>query len=179
MLNLVEISSASPLRFLFLQLVMNSIRNYHATSLFSGSVVMEKSKQEQLNQSGQLASQPPMISEVVKHRTSTSKSRSKSRSPGRSIEGSSASAGGPGSSGRGSRPCSLHASREHSPDNISGTYFGLYSFYLLLSASCLQLTAPSSVFKRRCFLFFDILTFFHMPNRGTKQKLFCHFKIVS
>ena len=114
--------SACSLRFLCPQLVMNCIRNYHVTSLFSGSVVMEKSKQEQLNQSGQLASQSQMISEVVKHRSSTSKSRSKSRSPGRSIEGSSASAGGPGSSGRSSRPCSLHASREHSPDNISGKY---------------------------------------------------------
>ena len=41
--------------------------------------------------------------------TSTlSKSRSKSRSPGRSIEAA-----------RGSRPCSLHASRGNSPDNIS------------------------------------------------------------
>ena len=37
-----------------------------------------------------------------------SKSRSKSRSPGRSIEPT-----------RGSRPCSLHASRGNSPDNIS------------------------------------------------------------
>ena len=148
MFNLVEVYSGGPLRFLYPLLALSCIRYYHITSVFSGSVVMEKSKQEQLNQSGQLASQPPMISEVVKHRTSTSKSRSKSRSPGRSIEGSSASAGGPGSSGRGSRPCSLHASREHSPDNISGNldYEASVYFYAF--------TAPSSnsLVRTRCVL---------------------------
>ena len=98
-------------------------RNRTTASGLPVSSVVDKSEHVQ-PPSGHKVQQPISASQQppILNSRSTSKSRSKSRSPGRPIEGSvSASASAGGSSARSSRPCSLHASRGNSPDNISGT----------------------------------------------------------
>ena len=98
-------------------------RNRTTASGLPVSSVVDKSEHVQ-PPSGHKVQQPISASQQppILNSRSTSKSRSKSRSPGRPIEGSvSASASAGGSSTRSSRPCSLHASRGNSPDNISGT----------------------------------------------------------
>ena len=97
-------------------------RNRTTASGLPVSSVVDKSEHVQ-PPSGHKVQQPVSASQQppILNSRSTSKSRSKSRSPGRPIEGSvSASASAGGSSTRSSRPCSLHASRGNSPDNISG-----------------------------------------------------------